>query len=753
MLGSVLAFCAGSAAVQHLPALPAPAWLLLPALAAAAAARIWPLAAACLCGFVWTAASAARLLTDDWPCGRDRERVDFEGQVLAPPTVRAGRVDFDLDVLDRTAGIALPGRVRLSWYEATAVPQPGQRWRATVRLRCRHGFANAGSPARELDLLRQRIGATGSIPGHSAPRLIADPAAERIVERQRARIARAIEAGAPQPASAAVLQGLAVGVRGGLPESLWDAFAITGVAHLMAISGLHVTACALSVLFLLRIGWRCLRLPAGTARIAIEMSVMVLVSAGYAVLAGASLPALRTLVMVAVVAWLRVLRRSLPVHQALALAALILVACDPLAMSAPGFWLSFVATAALLTVIEAGPGIVSYLAGFARTQAAVAALLAPVLVAVFGRLSLISPLANAVAIPFFCLLLLPAVLLATMATIAAPEASEPLWSWLATGLEPLWPWFEAAAQLPGASWEPSAQPLALTLAALLVILAALLVPWRGPVVAAAVAVLAVACGRAGMPAAGAFRLDVLDVGQGLAAVIQTERHVLVFDSGPRWRGGGAAARVTLFPFLHARGIRKVDRLIVSHGDADHAGGVDALRLTLPIGQILAGSGATIPAPASSCRRGQRWRWDGVEFEMLHPGPGDARNDNDGSCALAVRGAGGKALLLADPEAPAERELIGLRPAVDVVLLPHHGSRSSSSAALIAATGARLGIASAGFGNRWSMPHADVLARWRGAGTTVLTTGETGAVTVRFGAVPGAISVTTERGDHRRWWRP
>jgi competence protein ComEC len=234
--------------------------------------------------------------------------------------------------------------------------------------------------------------------------------------------------------------------------------------------------------------------------------------------------------------------------------------------------------------------------------------------------------------------------------------------------------------------------------------------------------------------------------------VETARHVLVFDTGPGWRGGGAAARVSLLPFLRARGIRRIDTLVVSHADQDHSGGVSTLMDALAVASTLNGPGVPGPRAAGVCGRGRRWHWDGVDFEVMHPARGALGSDNDRSCALRVSGAGGSALLLADPESAAEAELLSLPIAADVVLLPHHGSRTSSSAALIAAVSARIGIASAGFGNRWGMPAPEVVARWRAAGTTVLTTTDAGAVSVRFRERPGALAVETERGRNRRWWR-
>jgi competence protein ComEC len=418
----------------------------------------------------------------------------------------------------------------------------------------------------------------------------------------------------------------------------------------------------------------------------------------------------------------------------------MLIAADPLAASSPGFWLSFVATAALLAVAQDGAGFTGMLAGFARAQAAIAVALTPVLLASFGRVSLIAPFANAIAIPVFTFLLLPAVLCATLLELGTAGAGAPIWSLLAEFLDASWPRLQAIARWPMAEWWPAAQPGWLLAVAGAVGFAAILLPLAGLRAAATIVIAAIATGTAPLPAGVAWSLTVLDVGQGLAAVVETPSRVLVFDTGPRWRGGGTAAEVSLLPFLRARGIRRIDRLIVSHEDQDHAGGVQALAAALPIEE------------RGACQRGQQWRWDDIDFRVLHPPPGFAGSDNDRSCALHVSGPGGSALLLADPEAEAEALLVTQAIGADVVLLPHHGSRTSSGPALVASVGARLGIASAAAGNRWGMPHAPVVARWRAAGTAVVSTAAAGAVTIRFSADGRGPAIRAERG-RPRWWRP
>jgi competence protein ComEC len=445
MFRFALAFCAGVAAVHALPALWRGEAVAAIAVLGLLAARRLPLAAAMLAGFAWTQLLAALWLSSGWPCARDREAIAITGRVAAPALEREDRTDFDLDVIETSAPRPWPQRVRLAWYDAGRKPMPGECWRLQARLRCRHGFANPGAQDRELALLRERIDATGYVAGDDMPLRIMVPA-QRPIERLRERIAGAISSAVAPGPSAAVLQGLAVGVRGNIPDRLWDAFAVTGVAHLIAISGLHVTGCALSVLALLRLMWRNPRLARLSSRLVIECVLVVGATASYAWLSGASLPALRTLATVAVLAVLRWLRRSLPFAQVLAFAALTLVATDPLAVTSTGFWLSFVATAVLVALVVRGTGWRGKLAGFAKAQASITALLTPVLAASFGRISLIAPLATpkcrSLRSAWCCC---PAVLVGTALAGVAPLATAGLWRLPPAILDHAWPDLEVMA--------------------------------------------------------------------------------------------------------------------------------------------------------------------------------------------------------------------------------------------------------------------------------------------------------------------
>ncbi len=724
-------------------------WLAAAALVLCAWRRLLPVAAV-LAGVLATVLAGEWQLRQDWPCTRDREQVTFTARISAPAVARPGRIDLDVtpDAAARADG--LPSRVRLSWYEPQARPRPGEVWRFPARLRCRSGLANPGGFDRELHLLREGLGATGYVSGKTAPRRLGGSAWQAPIEALRDTLGQSIAAAAGHTRSSGVLQGLAVGLRAAIPEELNEAFVATGTAHLIAISGLHVTAFAVAVLALSRAGYRLFAGPGWAARWPGAQALLVTTVAGaYGLLAGASVPTVRTMAMVALALALRTARRAASIADILAVAALAMLAAGPLAVSSAGFWLSFVAVAALVGLVRAPRGIRATVQSFIRAQSAVTVVLAPVLIGTFGAMSVVGPLVNAVAIPFFSVVLLPAVLGATALTAVAPALAQPVWAALGEGLDRLWPWLSAAADAPWAMWAPPAAPPWLLALALAAALAAVLLPARALRGLAVIPLVALLAREPVGPPPGGFDLIVLDVGQGLAVVVRTARHTLVFDTGPRWQSGATAARVTLLPWFRQAGLDHADVVLVSHADSDHAGGFEAVARELSPRRVM---GAAPVAEAMPCLAGQTWRWDGVRFEVVHPDRPDGYSRNDSSCALRVDAPGGRALLLADPEWRAERAMSRRTLAADIVLVAHHGSASSSSEAFIAAVGARHALVSAGFGNRWGLPRAEVIERWQASGAEVHDTAASGALSVSVRPDTGVGEVAAYRAISRRWWR-
>ena len=709
--------------------------------------RLMGVAAACL-GAAWTVLAAQSALEERLstpPRGLDRSVV---GRVAGLPVVDPGRVRF-LFVPDSVPGQRdLPTRMRISWYRPLANPVPGERWRLSLRLRGPRGQANPGGFDFERWLLRNRIGATGYVRTVGPnQRLGATPDPW---PRIRFELAAAVRRTLPDSPRAGMIAALLVG-SGGIEGEQRRLLQRTGTSHLMAISGLHVGIAAGVGALLGR--WLWLLSPLRWMRVRQTAAVIggVLAAALYAGLAGFALPTTRALAMYVAAALLISRRRALGPWLAFASALMLILALDPLAPLGAGFWLSFGAVAGLLLIapfVHRG-GIVG---GWVQAQWGVSLALAPVLTVLYGQVPVLSPLANLLAIPLFSLLVVPLVLLAGMAI--------PIWGTAAAALLGLVDRI-LSRLLDGLAWLVEAGPAPLEPAAAPVLVAGIaavgaalaLMPrgfcGRG---AAPALLLPLICWQGGAPDHGSFELTVLDVGQGLSAVVRTRRHVLVFDAGPAWPGGDSGTS-NLVPFLRAAGVDAVDTLVLSHPDLDHRGGIPGLLSDYPVRKIAGSLYPGLPVDSEDrCQAGRSWRWDGVSFAFLHPGEEAGESGNDHSCVLRVSGSGGSVLLTGDIEARAERRILsrGEEVGSDLIVAPHHGSRTSSTTDFVAAVDPGWVVYPAGFGNRWGFPDAAVRSRWQPA--RAMITGEHGAVTATFAADGSGPVVRTWRCVSARFWR-
>lgn len=705
-------------------------------------------AAACL-GFAWTvlaAQSALEQRLETPPRGMDRIVV---GRVTGLPVVEPGRVRFLFTPDPVPAQHDLPSRIRISWYRAPATPAPGERWRLSLRLRAPRGPANPGGFDSERWLLRERIGATAYVrPAGGNRRLGAEPDPWSDI---RYHLDSAVHRALPDSPRAGMIAALLVG-SGGIDQGQRRLLQQTGTSHLMAISGLHVGIAAGVGGLLGRWGW--LLVPPGWIRVRHTAALSGGLGAAvlYASLAGFALPTVRALVMFAMAAALIARRRALGPWQAFSAALILILVLDPLTILGAGFWLSFGAVAGLLLIAPMADsgGIVN---GWLRAQWGVSVALVPALVVFYGQVPLLSPLANLLAVPLFSLLIVPLVLMAGLALPFAESAAAAVLAWadrLLSGLLEGLAWMVEAGPVP---LEPAAAPI--LVAGIAAAGAGLALMPRGCSArgAAPALLLPLMFWQGAAPDHGVFELTVLDVGQGLSAVVQTRHHVLVFDAGPAWPGGNSGAR-NLAPFLQAAGIGAVDMLVLSHPDLDHRGGIRGL---LDHHRVRKLAGSLYPGlPMASddrCESGKTWRWDGVDFRYLHPaGEGGGRPGNDNSCVLKITSQGGAVLLTGDIEADAERRILvrGESVGADLVVAPHHGSRSSSSAAFIAAVDPEWVVYPAGFGNRWGFPDAGVRDRWQPA--TEVVTGEHGAVRAAFPAERSGPDVQAWRCVASRFWR-
>ena len=767
MTGGILAFAAGVLLLQQQSALPAAAWLsAIPACVALAAwRRALLMPAALALGFLWAAGLAQLRMADRLEPALEGRDVSLVGVVAGLPANAESGSRFELDVERADDGARLPRRLRLSWrpeqgQEPVAL-QPGERWRLTARLRRPHGHLNPHGFDYEMWLLERGVGATGYVRSHPAPeRLGVRRGAFDRIEQARAAVRERFFAVLGETPAAGILAALAVGEQRAISNEEWRLFRRTGVTHLMSISGLHVTLVSGLAAWLAAFGWRrvarraprlCHGVPARKAAAAAAIAAAL----GYTLLAGFGVPAQRTLLMVTVVALALWSGRIASPSRTLALALGVVVAADPWAPLAPGFWLSFGAVALIFYVAAGWSEGEARLRQWVRIQWAVTIGLAPAALLLFGQVSVVGPLANAIAIPLVSVVVTP---LALAAALVPLDAVLQLAAWLT---ERLLEFLEWCAALPVAVWQTRVPPswsVPFALAGVAWLLAPRGVPWRATGIALMLPAFAL---PAATPRRGEAWVSVLDVGQGLAVVARTQTRTLLYDAGPAYGSHGDSGERIVLPLLGASGVQHLDALLLSHDDTDHSGGavsvLEGLETDLLLSSLPEDHAARAFAPfAQRCARGMQWQWDGVQFALLHPAVSDygrARGSNDLSCVLRVSAGGHSVLLTADIEHRAEAALLardarGLR--ADVLLVPHHGSRSSSGADFVRTVAPRWAVVAAGYGNRFHHPSPQVLERYRAAGAGLLRTDLDGAVTIRMDA--SGLHVEAERARRARYWR-
>nr|MBO2466447.1 DNA internalization-related competence protein ComEC/Rec2 [Xanthomonadaceae bacterium] len=753
-LACAAALLGGVVACLFLPAL-APAPLRWSALAAGlllwARPGRWRPLGALLAGFGWAALHAGWALQAQWPPPRDGQEVQVRGRVVGLPEHEARRTRFLLRV-DRDAPEPLRGRLlQLAWYDdfgarepgARLALRPGARWSFQARLRTPRGLANPGGFDTGRHALAQRIAATGYVRAPALARQLAPPAG---IDAWRGRLAGRIDRAVASP-SARFVRALALGDTRGLDDADWAALRAAGLTHLIAISGFHVGLVAGFAAWLaMALWWLLPGLGRHLPRPQAAALAAVLGAAGYAAVAGFALPTVRTVLMIAAAALARSLRRPVGAWQALALALLAILLADPLAVLQAGFWLSFAGVAWLVWCLPGG-GHRHWLRDFLAAQGVATLGLLPLGAVLFLQASLAGPLANLLAIPWWSLVVVPLALLGTGLEALRAGAGEWAWRLAAWCFDPSWRLFTWMADSPLAlAWLPEARAWALPLAVLgaFWLLLPRGVPGR-PL--AALLWLPLLCPPRELPGPGGVELHVFDVGQGLAVLVRTAGHALLYDAGPAVRDGWDAGERVVVPALRALGVARLDLGVASHGDQDHAGGWPAVRQALPVARLLAPAGAPVAADAP-CLAGTAWTWDGVGFRFLHPPRHFPYLRNEASCVLRIHTRHGTVLLAGDVGEVVEQRL--LREAAllraDVVVVPHHGSRGSSSPGFVAATGARLALVAAGHGNRFGHPHADVVRRWRHHGAEVLATPGSGAIRVWLDGEGLAVR-------ERRQWRP
>lgn len=739
MRAGMLALAAGLLLLRFLPQLPP--LTALPFIFGAGLVILsfrWHAIGCFLLGLGWACLNAHWALDDRLPAELDGRTFWLEGEVTGLPDIRGGVVRFELvDISSRHSG--LPSRLRLAWYDGPDL-QAGERWRLAAKLKRPRGLVNPHPFDYEAWLLARRIGASGTI-----------KAGERIAHAQgdqawRDRLRQRLKAVDAHQRSGAIAA-LVVGDDSGLSTSDWRVLQDTGTVHLMVISGQHVGMLAGLLYGLVALMARWGIWPLRIAWLPWACGLALVGALFYGWLAGFEVPVQRACMMVALVLLWRLRFRHLGAWLPLLIAVNGVLLIDPLVSLQSGFWLSFVAVGLLVLIFRGRLGRLSWWRALGRAQWSMALGLLPVLLALALPVSLSGPVANLFAVPLVSMLIVPLSLLGT-SLLWLPGVGEPL-LWLAGGLLALL--FDSLHWL--AAWQPAWLPASLSLWSwLLVLLGMLLIlaPAGVPCRALGLVLLApLIYPPAHKLEEGQADVWVFDVGQGLAVLVRTHEHALLYDAGPRYGDFDIGERV-VFPSLRALRVADLDLLILSHADSDHAGGAQAIQRQMPPRRVLSGEVDRLPISLSAekCQSGQQWVWDRVSF-TLWQWP-QAKSGNQSSCVLLVQAGGESILLTGDIDVPTEQALLASGMPLDVrwLLLPHHGSRSSSSSAFIEATGAEGAIVSRGLHNAFGHPHPDVVQRLLASGTQLYDTAELGAMHIRLGRFAPVRGLRAER----RFWR-
>lgn len=735
-------------------------WLFLVCIPGFFLTKIFRLLATVGLGFFWTFFWAHLILSTALPVDFEGQNVWLTGTIISLTTPLEHGLRFDMKVDSIAVGqqpMDTALRVRLSSYRNVALNKllrPGERWRVMARLKRPHGLQNPGGFNYERWLFQQRIRATGYIKAHAGNQRLATAPFWSLTHLRQTLRAQ-LQSALPTSEFVGIITALAVGDRSLISREQWRVLTDTGINHLVAISGLHIGLVAGMTFFCVRFVWSrlghlVLWLPAPKAAALVSIGMAAL----YAALAGFSIPTQRAFIMVLVFFSSLLLNKKFTGMQLLSLALIAVLFIDPHSVMSMGFWLSFVAVAIIFYGVS---GRLRFTNGWqwVRVQWMIALGLMPFILVFYTKVSMLSPIANMMAVPWVSFVVVPFTLaglllmqfLPSFASFILTIASDCLWL--------LWFPMSYIADFDQALWQqhrPVGWSLVLGMVGVLWLLAPKGVPNRWLGICWLLPMFLV------KPKAfddEALIFTLLDVGQGLSAVVQTKNHVLVFDTGRRYSSRFDIGESVIVPYLRQAGWSTIDTLIVSHGDADHIGGLEGVTTNIPVQQILTSvPGKVVNDQVMLCQKGQTWVWDDVYFEMLHPlGESEKKRNND-SCVLKITAAGISFLLTGDIEKSAEKQLLqhsAFEIQATVLVAPHHGSNTSSTAAFIRVVSPQFALFPVGYRNRFGFPKARVVARYQQQQVRLYDTASHGAITFLVDA-QGLQGPYLYRPMTQRYWQ-
>jgi competence protein ComEC len=770
MVVSALSFLAGLLLVQQLPVLPDIKWLLVGALFSGIMAwlRYWR----CLffvVGVLWAIVFATYQLFDRLSEHLEGSEIKVVGVIADLPEQDETRVRFDFIPMDGEyatsqsgAGAAisnnnlndeqkLPTKLRLSWYYPDQPVKAGQHWAFTVKLKRVHGTLNPGGFDYERLLFTEGIGATGYVRPDPKPVLLGRDSAWNNITVWRQNITDRLTSNLGNSPSLALIKALTIGDGNSITQRQWDVFRKTGTTHLVVISGSHIGLIAGLVYFLVLKFWAWtgwLRLS--PQKVAAVFSVLVGIF--YSGLAGFSVPTQRSVIMLVIAMAAIVLQRNNRPFNTLAIALFGVLLFDPLSVLAVGFWLSFLAVSLIVYAVSGRLALPGSFAGIIKLNWVTSVGLSPLLLLFFHQVSVIAPFANMVAVPVISVLVVPLALVAVIIMFISATLAAPLFYWVDLMLQGLWWLLTAMADLSLATVNhapPSYWALFFAVPGVLLLLGPVGIPVRW---LSMVMFLPLVFTEIKKPETGAITMTLLDVGQGLSVVVQTSHHLLVYDTGAKFSEQSDIGQNVLLPFLRTQGVNKIDSLVISHGDNDHIGGAVSLMNGIRPGQVL----TSVPQQLMEfspveCVAGQLWQWDDVKFTMLSPQQGFA-SENDKSCVLKIQSDHLTVLLTGDIEAATEAWLVktyGDSLKADIVVAPHHGSKTSSSIAFMQAIRPQYVLIPAGYRNQFGHPHKQVLANYQQVNAKWLNSADAGAITVNV--KNGVLVVQGTRETESKYW--
>jgi competence protein ComEC len=652
-----------------------------------------------------------------------------QGTIASIPVKNSDKTQFHF-ALEQINNQAAKGLIQLAWYNHAPPVQAGQRWQLAVKLKKPRNFQNPGSYDYVSSLTARHIHWTGYINGKSN-HLITQTHPPLDWLKLRERLGNALTRLAPDKQTLGILEALTLNITTHISQEDWSLFRRTGTTHLFGISGEHIALISGMCFWLIRWFWSrstrcCLYFPA----ISVASIGGLLAALFYAFLAGFAPPVQRALIGCFFYTVYCLGKQRLTPWQVWRYALFGVLCLEPHAVFMQGFYFSFMAVACLLLTQQRW-GLKGYKGNLALQLSCLIGLM-PLTLYWFSYGSINGFIANLFAIPLVGFLIVPLSLL-TM--------SVSTWNWASYLMKPL-AWL-IGLLFKGLIWTEQFAAINITwvihsfdyvIALMGALLLWVLLPIKPFKYLAMLWVLIPL-----FPARVALKpqevlLQVLDVGQGLAVTVQTQNHVLLYDTGDQFFQGSDLGKMVILPFYAASGVKKLDKIVISHPDRDHLGGLKSVEAAIPVGELLVNDPAYYHR-GLNCHQTEPWIWDGVHFQFL-PIKTNFKSKNNNSCILQITNKAGRILLTGDIEQIAEDYLIktyGNQLVSDVLIVPHHGSKTSSSYRFLLEVSPRYAIASLGFDNRFHFPHAKTLYSMNSLGIPFLRTDDCGMVNIQLNA--------------------